>query len=155
MNLLIWRHAEAEDESAAGGDLTRNLTKRGHKQAADVAKWLKKRLPSDYELLVSPANRARQTADALSTDYKIVEPVAPGAKPSAYVDAAGWPDGGGNADRTVIVVGHQPSLGRLAALLVSGASAEWSIKKGGMWWLEHRAQDGRLLVRAVVSPDLV
>jgi len=44
MDLILWRHAEAED---AGGkpDLERNLTRHGRKQAARMAEWLKPRLP--------------------------------------------------------------------------------------------------------------
>ena len=154
MNLLIWRHAEAEDNNA-GGDLPRNLTRHGERQAAEVAKWMKKRLPSDYELLVSPANRTRQTADALSTDYRIVEALAPGAEATAYVNAAGWSDSSGDTGRTVILVGHQPSVGRVVALLVSGKQSEWSIKKGAVWWIESRDRgDLDLIVRAVMSPGL-
>jgi phosphohistidine phosphatase len=36
-------------------------------------------------------------------------------------------------------------------------AAEWSVRKGGLWWLEHRLRGGRteVLVRAVIAPDLV
>ena len=57
----------------------------------------------------------------------------------------------------MVVVGHQPDLGRVAAVLLSGAEAEWSVKKGGLWWLTHRERDGeaQVVVRAVLAPDLL
>ena len=62
MDLILWRHAEAEDGSP---DAKRKLTPRGRKQAKQVARWLKQRLPADARILVSPAIRAMQTAEAL------------------------------------------------------------------------------------------
>jgi phosphohistidine phosphatase len=49
----------------------------------------------------------------------------------------------------VVVVGHQPDLGRALAHLVGGSSAEWRLQKGALWWIEDD------LVKAVVSPDLL
>ena len=45
----------------------------------------------------------------------------------------------------------------LAAVLLAGAEAEWSVKKGGLWWLTHRERDGKaqVVVRAVLAPDLL
>ncbi|MEO7547467.1 MAG: histidine phosphatase family protein, partial [Ramlibacter sp.] len=40
MDLILWRHAEAEDAPEGGDDLDRALTSRGEKQAARVAAWL-------------------------------------------------------------------------------------------------------------------
>ena len=56
-----------------------------------------------------------------------------------------------------VVVGHQPDLGRVAAVLLAGAEAEWSVKKGGLWWLTHRERGGtsQVVVRAVLAPDLL
>ena len=62
MDLLLWRHAEAEEGE---NDLTRHLTRRGEKQAQAVATWLNKRLPKNLRILASPATRAQQTASAL------------------------------------------------------------------------------------------
>jgi phosphohistidine phosphatase len=56
-----------------------------------------------------------------------------------------------------VVVGHQPTLGEVAALLQGGAEEEWSVKKGGIWWFSSREREGGLevVLRAVLSPDLV
>ena len=78
---------------------------------------------------------------------------APGAAPADFLEASGWPSHKG----AVLVVGHQPDLGRVAALLVGGAESEWTVKKGGLWWLSSRERDGRkqVVVRAVLAPDLL
>jgi phosphohistidine phosphatase len=141
MELILWRHADAEDGTP---DLARRLTKKGRKQAASVAEWLEKRLPQDYVLISSPAARARETAEALGKP-RIAESLAPGASVKEIIQAAGWPDGGG----TVILVGHQPDFGRAIAYLVSRRETDWTLKKGGLWWL---APDE---VIAVISPDLL
>ena len=52
--------------------------------------------------------------------------------------AAGWP---GSAE-TVLVVGHQPTLGIVAARLLCGSDQAWAIKKGAVWWIERRERDG-------------
>lgn len=150
MELILWRHAEAED---GGPDLERKLTAKGRKQAARVAKWLLARLPSRFTVFASPARRAHETAAALGVSFKTVEKLAPGASVEDILAAADWPA----HKKPVLVVGHQPDLGLAAAFLVSGARAGWSIKKGGLWWLENRARDGesRIVVRAVIAPDLV
>jgi phosphohistidine phosphatase len=149
MDLILWRHAEAEDGRP---DLERRLTDKGRKQAARMAKWLRERLPKDYRLLASPAARAQQTAEALETP-KTVEALAPGASARDILKAAQWPD----YDGVVIVVGHQPDLGCVAAYLVSGANVEWSLRKGALWWLSYRKRNGesQVVVRAVASPDLL
>jgi phosphohistidine phosphatase len=150
MDLILWRHAEAEE---GANDLARELTPKGQKQAARVAEWLLQRLPARFTLISSPAVRAQQTAQALGTALKTAKEIAPGAAVSAILEAAGWPDHKG----TVVLVGHQPDLGQAVAFLVAGSQGGVSIKKGGLWWLSDRArEDGaQVVVRAVVSPDLL
>jgi phosphohistidine phosphatase len=150
MDLLLWRHAEAEDGAP---DAARELTARGRKQARAVARWLAKRLPDDCRILASPAARAQQTADALDLPVTTDSRVDVGASASDVLKAAGWPDGGG----TVLVVGHQPTLGQAAALALTGVASPWSVRKGAVWWLRRRARDGEVevVLRAVVGPDLV
>jgi len=150
VDLILWRHADAEEGER---DLERKLTAKGRKQAARVAQWLQRRLPSKFALLSSPARRARETADALGARYKISDRLAPGAEIDAILELAGWPERKG----AVIVVGHQPDLGRAAAALVAGAAADWSLKKGGLWWLtsRERGNEAQVVVRAVIAPDLL
>ncbi len=145
MDLILWRHADAEDGAP---DLERKLTKKGRKQAAHVAQWLHKRLAKDFEVISSPAVRALETAEALGVDVKTVAQLAPGASVEAIIKAAGWPHG----EKTVVVVGHQPDLGRAIAHIVSGHTHEWRLTKAGAWWLESGHPT---LVKAVVSADLL
>ena len=150
MDLILWRHAEAEE---GGPDLERKLTSRGQKHAARVADWLLQRLPSKFAVVSSPARRARQTADALGVDHKTTQKLAPDATVGEVIDAASWPARKG----ALVLVGHQPLFGRVAAYLVSGQEEEWTIKKGGLWWLAYRERDDepQVVVRAVVAPDLL
>ena len=151
MDLILWRHAEAEE----GGtdDLRRRLTSKGRKQATRAAEWLLQRLPSRFSLIASPALRAHQTAQALGMPIKAEQALAPGASAKAIIEACAWPAYRG----AVVVVGHQPDLGRTLAQLVCGAGGPWSIKKGAFWWISNRVRDGdaQVVVRAVVSPDLL
>ncbi len=150
LDLILWRHAEA-DETAP--DRARKLTPRGHKHAARTAEWLQQRLPSRFTVLASPAERARQTAVALGVPFKTLEALAPGASVAHILNAAEWPDRKG----AVIVVGHQPDLGRVAAFLVSGTEADWTIKKGGVWWITNRVRndEAQVVVRAIMAPDML
>ena len=134
-------------------DRARKLTPRGHKHAARVAEWLQQRLPSKFIVLASPAERTRQTAQALGVPFKTVEALAPGASVAHILNAAEWPERKG----AVIVVGHQPDLGRVAAFLVSGEEADWTLKKGGLWWMTNRVRndEAQVVVRASIAPDLI
>lgn len=148
MELILWRHAEAENSSP---DMTRALTGRGRKQAARMADWLNPRLPQDIHVLVSPATRAVQTAQALGRYYDQLPELAPGASVDAVLAAAGWPDGA----YPVLIVGHQPTLGQVALHLLAGQEGDVAMRKAGIWWFQNRERDGRLQVvlRAVASPD--
>jgi phosphohistidine phosphatase len=150
MELLLWRHAEAADTVP---DMQRELTPKGQKQAETIANWLKPLLPQGTRILASPATRAQQTALALSADFITRDDLSPGAKPDAILKAAGWPD----AEGTVLIVGHQPSLGMAAALALTGKATYWSIKKGNVWWLTSRVREegAQAVLRAVIPPDLI
>ena len=152
MNLILWRHAEAGD---AEPDLERRLTGRGRKQAERMAQWLQSRLPERFVVLASPAQRTRQTADALECEYRVDRRLAPDADVAHVLAAIEWPEGPEDSSGTVIVVGHQPTLGRLASLLLAGQEMNWSVRKGAVWWLSTRERDERrqLVLKAVVSPD--
>ncbi len=152
MDLILWRHAEAEDADGDISDLDRCLTRRGEKQAKRVAGWLLERLPDTRRILVSPSQRTRQTADALGAAYEIEPRIAPGAPARQLLKAAGWPSRAG----TVLLVGHQPSLGEAAGLLLGGEIG-LSVRKGAVWWFSSRERPDRDLpvLRAVVDPELV
>lgn len=150
MDLILWRHAEAEDGFPDEG---RSLTERGVRQAEKMASWLKPRLPRNYRLIVSPTKRTRQTADALDANFSTSNAVRPDVSFASLLAETGWPDAKG----CVIVVGHQPTLGQVASLLLSGIEGGWSVKKGGIWWFSNRTKrdETQTILRAVISPDLI
>ena len=148
MDLILWRHAEAEDGLP---DNNRELTGRGRKQASRMADWLNPRLPPDIRILVSPATRALQTAQALGREYEEVAALAPGASADDVLAAAGWPD----AAYPVLIVGHQPTLGQVAMQLLAGQAGDLAVKKGSIWWFQGRGRAGQMevVLRAVATPD--
>lgn len=146
MDLILWRHADAEDGVP---DEARRLTAKGRKQAQKMAAWLEARLPADCRVIVSPAARTRETAAAYSENIVIDKAVSTAATPQGVLKASGWPDGTG----TVMVVGHQPTLGAVAALALTGEATAWSLKKGAIWWLARDADGVR--VKAVITPGIL
>jgi phosphohistidine phosphatase len=149
MDMILWRHADAEDGFP---DLERALTLKGGKQAAKMAAWLHEHLPEPTRVLVSPAVRAQQTARAFTKSFETVDEIAPGAAYAAVLKAARWP----NAKGAVLVVGHQPTLGQAAASLLAGEPMDWEMKKGAILWLVHQPSvPGQVVLRAALSPGLV
>ena len=150
MDLILWRHCEAEPGEP---DLGRRLTSKGLKQAERMAQWLDSHLPDTCRVLVSPADRAQQTAVALQRKFRTVPELAPGATVGAVLAAANWPD----SREPVMIVGHQPTLGAVASFLLSGEEAYWSVRKGAVWWLSNRAKEGgaAVVLKVVVAPDFV
>ena len=153
MDLILWRHAEAVEGGDQLGDLERPLTSRGERQAARMAAWLNQHLPATTRVLVSPARRTQQTALALDRKFRTVPALAPDAPVTAVLEAARWPD----AKEPVLVIGHQPTLGLVAAQLLSGAPQPWTVKKGAVWWLRSREREGegQIVLVNVLSPDQV
>jgi phosphohistidine phosphatase len=150
MDLILWRHAEAEPGEP---DLGRRLTPKGVKQAERMALWLDAHLPDTCRILVSPADRAQQTAMALDRKFRTVPEIAPGASVAAVLSAANWPE----SREPVLVVGHQPTLGMVASFLLAGEEAYWSVRKSAVWWLSDRAKEGgaAVVLKAALSPDFL
>lgn len=148
MDLILWRHAEAEDGMA---DHSRELTEKGHKQASKMAAFLRQHLPAHTQILVSPAIRTQQTAAALTAEFTTVPAIAPGASVHAVLQAVRWPNAGG----TVLVVGHQPTLGSVAAQLLGCEHESMRIKKSGLWWLSRREGSSEATLRLVITPEFL
>lgn len=149
MDLILWRHAEAEAGGPGIADSDRNLTGRGKKHAKQMADWLlAQRLPK-LSIIVSPTKRTVQTVEALGRHYKVNRKLGPGATAADLLAAANWPDESG----AVMLVSHMPGLGRLASLLLSGSEADWTIKKAGVWWFSNRVRrdETQTVLRAVAN----
>ncbi len=138
MNLYILRHGPAKDQAAWAprSDALRPLTKAGEKRVKEVAKTLRDRRISFDVILTSPYERALRTAEivakTLGQKRKLVRfsPLAPGRSPQPLIQelashSTQWED--------VLLVGHEPSLGQLISLLVTGRSlSSIELKKAGL-----------------------
>jgi phosphohistidine phosphatase len=153
MDLILWRHAEAEDAPDGGEDLERPLTHRGEKQAARMAQWLDRQLPEGLRVLASPARRAEQTAHALGRKFKLRAELLPGGSADDLLELAQWP----RARGAVLVVGHQPMLGQTIARLLGLQASDCAVRKGAVWWLRHRERQegGETLLLTVQSPEFL
>ena len=146
----MWRHAEAIEADGPVPDANRELTARGLQHAQGVAEWLRcQRLPK-VTVLSSPTRRALQTAETLGLPVKVKKQLGIGATTPDLLGAADWPDHSG----AIILVSHQPALGRLASLLLAGTEADWTIKKAGIWWFSNRVRhdETQTILRAVFNP---
>lgn len=141
VNLILWRHAEAEAESASGKDTDRVLTRRGRKDAEKMAKWLNRHLPANTVVLTSPANRCLETAAALHDLNHIEIQVADFLSVSSTVERIAKAIANMRSQETVLIVGHQPNLGLLIARLLGLDQACCEVKKGAVWWLRQRSAD--------------
>ena len=157
MDLILWRHAEAEDgsfdEAQALLDMDRSLTPRGEKQALRMAAWLDRQLPEGTRIWVSPARRCEQTALALGRKYKVRAELAPGATVAQLLELAQWPLN----KYPVLVIGHQPTLGQTIAQLLGLKESECAVKKGALWWLRNREREGlsQTVIVTVQSPEVL
>ena len=146
MDLILWRHAEAED---GFDDERRKLTARGRRQAAVMARWLQQCLPKHFVVVASPAVRTRETASALTSKFVLSDDVGLSASPDSILRAASWP----RASQPVVVVGHQPTLGMTAAQLMAGQPLQWSVRKGSIFWVVRKGEEN--VLRAVMPSELL
>ena len=153
MNLILWRHAEAQKLREGVDDLERPLTSKGEKQAKRMAQWLDRQLPELTRILVSPARRRQQTVVTLGRKFKTRAELAPGCSAVQLLELVQWPED----KATVLVVGHQPTLGETISHLLGLGPNEYPFKRGGIWWLRSRARGETVqtVVVTVQSPDVL
>jgi phosphohistidine phosphatase len=117
---VLIRHAKAAD---APVDRDRPLAGKGKRRAAAIGSWLEAAGLLPDRVLVSPARRAAQTWDlageALTTDLQPVldERIYDNTVETVLAAIGDVPD----EVQTLAVVGHNPSIGELAASLDDGA----------------------------------
>lgn len=153
MDLVLWRHAEAIDLDLVGDDMLRTLTSKGEKQAQRMGAWLDRQLPAGTRVFSSPALRADQTVRALDRRYKTSPALAPLASVDELLALVHWPDAAG----CVLVIGHQPTLGRTISRVLGLTEPDCSVKKGAIWWLRLREREAlaQTTVVAVLAPELL
>ncbi|HBZ05151.1 MULTISPECIES: SixA phosphatase family protein [Massilia] len=151
MELILWRHAEAE---AGEPDAQRALSAKGIRHAARMGAWLDRQLPEGCRIFVSPTVRCIQTADALGRRYTIHEALGPDSTVEAMLDACGWP----HHRFPALLVGHQPRLGETASTILAGAAQPWKIRKGNVLWIrgaEPEPGGDPAFIKLAVGPELV
>ncbi len=161
MDLILWRHAQAEDLYDGISDAERKLTAKGVKQASKMASWLDRVLPDNCKILVSPTERTVATAEALTffgRKRKIITELNPEATPQLVLESVNWPD----SKEAVLVIGHQPYLGQVVSEILGHQGYEFSIRKASVWWLSHKLKTSltgeespHVFLKAVMSPDLL
>lgn len=155
MLLLLWRHGPAGDAArwtqSGHDDASRPLTDEGRVKTRRAAKGLTELVSKLDVVASSPLVRARETARFAAERFPearraVRADLVPTADPKR---AAAWLAGLG--DNAVAVVGHEPHLSKLAALLLGAAAPLFELKKGGAALLDLEAK--RLL--ALVTPKLL
>jgi len=158
MDLILWRHADAEVAAEGEDDLSRQLTVKGEKQAVRMAVWLDRHLPEGARILVSPARRTEQTAKALNRKYKLRDELVPDSSAEEVLSLIKWdPENGPQGKGPILIVGHQPYLGEIAAKLLGMQEHSCAIRKGAVWWLRSRVREeySEILLLNVINPDFI
>jgi phosphohistidine phosphatase len=142
MNLYLLRHGIAAEPGVAGyePDSERPLTAKGENRLREAARAMKA-LDLSFDLVLSsPFLRAKQTAELIARSLKLrkklscCDDLTPGGDPRLLIQQLNQlrPE-----PKNVLLVGHEPYLGRLVALLAAGnTSLEIDFKKGGLCKLE-------------------
>lgn len=154
MDLILWRHAEAEPANPDQPDEARKLSAKGIKQANKMAYWLDCNLPDSCRILVSPTLRTRETMAALDRKFKVLPELGPEASVETVLAAANWP----HSREPVLIIGHQPYLGQIAARLIAPMMLECAVRKANVWWItqkQREAEGVQTYLKAIMTPDLV
>ena len=119
--IVILRHAQAQPAHAGQADAARGLTEHGRVEAAAVARWFTEHALVFDAVLCSPAVRARETlalALGQAAPTTTFEPRIYEATPGTLIALLDEHRGAGR----VLMVGHNPGLEQLVALLTEGRS---------------------------------
>lgn len=135
-DVLILRHANALPLASGGSDKDRALSPHGEQEARAVGAWLREQKVALDRVIASPAVRARATAE---TVIGIVGGPAITLEPEVYEATPGTLiavlDRVAGAGRTLLV-GHNPGLEQLVALLLEGRSGDVrGLPTSGLAWI--------------------
>ena len=124
--LILLRHAEAQPAPTGGDDHSRRLSGRGEQEAKAAGKWLASHGVKPDRVLCSPSERTRATAALALSAYSYVPTTefADDIYDATPGELLALLDQHGDAG-TVVLVGHNPGIVRLVALLVEGRSDEF------------------------------
>jgi phosphohistidine phosphatase len=157
LRLMLLRHAKSSWTDPGRDDRDRPLSARGLKAAPAMGAFMRKEKLVPDLVLCSPARRARDTwklaAEALKAAPKVIvdDAVYDFGNGGRLLDAVRHK---GNGAKSVLLVGHNPSLERLALRLIGKAdpdTKERIAKKyptGALAVLEFKAADWRTIKEA-------
>ncbi|MDR2013948.1 MAG: histidine phosphatase family protein [Rhodanobacter sp.] len=134
--LILLRHAHAEPAKPGQDDSARALSRRGEAEADAAGLWLKDHTPAPDRILCSPAVRARATCERALTALGHVD-LRDDARIYAATPATLLRVLDDHADAgTLLLVGHNPGLEDLVALMTEGASDSGrGIPPAGVVWM--------------------
>jgi phosphohistidine phosphatase len=151
MQLILFRHGPAghPDPSRWPDDRARPLTERGEEKTRAAAKGLARLLGDGTRVWTSPLARAHRTAEILVAANgghppHVVAALASGGSVRSLLEqlaaaSRAAPEG------TIVVVGHEPELGRLAGLLLVDSGRALPLKKAGACALSFDGVPGKQL----------
>jgi len=153
MFLYLVQHAEAQREEE---DPARDLTEKGRSDIESVAHHLKRLKVQVRQIFHSGKTRAQSTAQVLARHLQPPAGVsaAPGLAP--LDDPEIWAARLAPMDEDLLLVGHLPHLGRLAAILLSGDKGRSVInfQMGGAVRL-RRMDQGQWAVEWMIIPEII
>lgn len=143
MKLYLLRHGKAVERGTAGySEEERPLTKEGSEELTQEAGGIKKLVPGFDAILASPFKRAYDTAVIVARAYgaeggvKKLAALAPGGRfEDVITHLRKFPDW-----QRVLLTGHEPSLGSMAAALLSLKEGSVTLKKGGLGMLKFEPE---------------
>ena len=142
--LILLRHAHAEAGAEGQADIDRALSRQGLAEAEAAGRWLKEHNYLPDRVLVSPARRTRETLEEVLRQLGYVEQRQDqriyDATPGTLMQVA---DELRDIAR-VMLVGHNPGLEQMAALLSSGQSGEFRGMPAGAIAVLHLPADASL-----------
>lgn len=123
--LILLRHAHAEPASEGQPDVDRPLSPQGLAEAQAAGRWMAEQGLVPDRVLCSPSRRTRETLEAvLETIGYVDQRLEDGVYEATAGTLAGLADANREAER-LLLVGHNPGLERLAALMHSGQSGDY------------------------------
>lgn len=138
--LYVVRHGIAVDAGTPGyADSERPLTREGEQKMREVAEGLKQLGVKVDRILTSPLPRAARTAEIIAATLdaaKQLETVEALSTPHGAASIADWLQT--RPEARLMLVGHNPSLSDLIALLITGDHRHslCDLRKGGVAYLE-------------------
>jgi phosphohistidine phosphatase len=126
MRLMLLRHAKSDWSRAGPADHERPLNARGRKAAPKVGAYMARHALMPDLIVASTATRARDTLALVLAAFKRAPKVAHDARlyeaeAGALLDVLKETP---RRTQNLLLVGHNPSLAELAALLIASGNAE-------------------------------